>query len=72
MNFRIRRDRQVTETTPPPLHDDHVMASRFDAGICRFVLECACGHRFDTRYIDEALEYRELHESLAPLADQLG
>ena len=39
--------------------------------ICRFVLECTCGAHFDTPYIDEALEYRELHEQLAPLADQM-
>ncbi|MBI1349934.1 MAG: hypothetical protein GC156_02315 [Actinomycetales bacterium] len=71
MRFGIRRDRAVTDTTPP-LHHDHLISSRFDTGICRFVLECSCGDHFDTRYIDEALEYRELHETLAPLADQLG
>ena len=36
------------------------------------MLECTCGAHFDTPYIDEALEYRELHERLAPLADQLA
>jgi len=27
--------------------------------------------QFDTPYIDEALEWRELHETLAPLADRM-
>ncbi len=71
MNFRFRRDRQLTDIHPA-LHDDHRMASTFDQGLCRFVITCSCGDHFDTRYIDEALEYRELHERLAPLADQLS
>ena len=71
MNFPFRRDRHLTELRPP-MHDDaHVVTSGFSNGLCRFVLECTCGAHFDTPYIDEALEYRELHEQLAPLADQM-
>jgi len=35
-------------------------------------LECSCRAEFDTPYIDEALEYRELHERLGPLADEMA
>ena len=71
MNFPFRRDRHLTELRPP-MHDDaHVVTSGFSSSLCRFVLECTCGAHFDTPYIDEALEYRELHEQLAPLADQM-
>lgn len=37
----------------------------------RFVLRCACGVVHESNCIDEALEWRELHEALAPLADLL-
>jgi hypothetical protein len=50
----------------------HVITSEFSAARCRFVLECSCGVSFDTNYIDEALEWRELHTTLAPLEDQLA
>jgi hypothetical protein len=49
----------------------HEVASDYDEGRCRFVLTCSCGIRFDTPYIDEALEWHEMHELLAPLADQM-
>lgn len=49
----------------------HVIESDYAKGLCRFTLDCSCGVHFDTPYIDEALEWRELHEGLAPLADQL-
>lgn len=49
----------------------HHVESGFDTSTCRFRLHCSCGTDFDTRYIDEALEWRELHELLAPLADEL-
>ena len=49
----------------------HRVTSEFSPSICRFVLECTCGVTFDTNYIDEALEWRELHQSLAPLSDRL-
>jgi hypothetical protein len=72
MKFPFRRDRHLTEM-PPPMHDDgHVVTSGFSNALCRFVLECRCGAYFDTPFIDEALEYRELHERLAPLADELA
>ena len=48
----------------------HVIESDYAKGLCRFTLDCSCGVHFDTPYIDEALEWRELHEGLAPLADQ--
>jgi hypothetical protein len=50
----------------------HVVTSDFSTSLCRFVLECSCGELFDTNYIDEALEWRELHMTLAPLEDQLA
>lgn len=49
----------------------HQIESDFRTAICRFVLECSCGAHHDTPFIDEALEWRELHARLAPLADQL-
>lgn len=49
----------------------HQIESDFCSAICRFVLDCSCGAHHDTPYIDEALEWRELHASLAPLSDQL-
>jgi hypothetical protein len=52
--------------------DAHVVDSTFSTALCRFVLECTCGARFDTNHIDEALEWHELHVSLAPLHDQLA
>jgi hypothetical protein len=57
-----------------PREDDamHRVESTFSPAICRFVLSCACGERHETRYIDEALEWRELHLALAPLSDRLA
>jgi hypothetical protein len=54
-----------------PLPSHHV-TSGFSYALCRFTLDCSCGAHTDTPYIDEALEWREVHELLAPLADQLG
>jgi hypothetical protein len=71
MNLRLRRGHQQRHDLPDHTDPAHVMTSGFDTSICRFVLECTCGDHFDTRYIDEALEYRELHTTLAPLADAL-
>lgn len=78
MNFPFHRGRQDTATRPA-IHEDpaavhageHVITSDFSNALCRFVLDCTCGAHFDTPYIDEALEYREMHARLAPLADQL-
>jgi len=50
----------------------HVVTSEFSTSLCRFVLVCSCGTMFDTNYIDAALEWRELHLTLAPLEDQLA
>ena len=50
----------------------HQVESDFRAAICRFVLDCSCGAQHTTPYIDEALEWRELHTRLAPIADQLS
>lgn len=67
----LRRDRHLTELSPPLHETHHTVTSTFTVGRCRFELECTCGAQYDTPYIDEALEYREMHERLAPLADQL-
>jgi hypothetical protein len=72
MNFRFRHERNAVATVDSIPESLHHMTSEFNVGLCRFVLTCACGARFDTPYIDEALELRELHETMAPLADQLG
>lgn len=66
-----RRDRHLTDLQPPLHEEAHVISSGFSYAQCRFTLDCTCGAHFDTPYIDEALEYREMHERLAPLADQL-
>ena len=49
----------------------HVIETDFCTGKCRFVLECTCGATHETRYIDEALEWVEMHKELAKRADQL-
>lgn len=71
MNFPFRRDRHITVERTPMYPSKHHMESAFETGLCRFVLTCTCGAQFDTPFIDEALELRELHEALAPLSDQL-
>ncbi len=71
MFFRFRRDRRPTDLLTTISDRAHRVVSEYDDGLCRFVLMCRCGARYDTPYIDEALEYHELHEVLAPLADQL-
>ena len=50
----------------------HQIETDFCTGKCRFVLQCRCGATHETRYIDEALEWVELHKELAELADQLA
>ncbi|MCX6431658.1 MAG: hypothetical protein NTX29_02370 [Actinobacteria bacterium] len=72
MNFPFRHGRKVVALDATMSAPEHVMDSDFVVGLCRFTLTCSCGATFDTPYIDEALELRELHESLAPLADQLA
>lgn len=66
---RRRPNAPHAEAVAPPAHQ---IESGFDMGTCRFRLRCSCGTDFDTRYIDEALEWREMHEMLAPLADELS
>ena len=67
---RTRAPRVLADlVTPKP--SAHMVESGYGAGRCRFTLDCSCGAHFDTPYIDEALEWRELHETLAPLSDQL-
>jgi hypothetical protein len=71
MNFPFRPGRNdvaVQDTIAAPAHQ---MTSDFVVGLCRFTLTCTCGAAYDTPYIDEVLELRELHEAFAPLADQL-
>jgi hypothetical protein len=70
---RLARSSEVAHRTAQDARTPaHVVTSDFSTATCRFVLECTCGARFDTNYIDEALEWHELHRELAPLADQLG
>jgi len=70
MNLRIRR-RQPAASVAIIERPAHEMTSEFDTSVCRFVLDCTCGARYDTRYIDEALELREMHLAMAPLIDEL-
>ena len=72
MNFRFRHENSTGVAEPSANDSAHQMTSDFSVGLCRFVLTCTCGAHFDTPYIDEALELRELHLSLAPLTDQLA
>ena len=74
MNFSFMHRARSSESpvqllTLRPLN--HVIESAFATGLCRFTLDCSCGVHFDTPYIDEALQWRDLHETLAPLADKL-
>ena len=76
MHFRIRHDRPSHDRSAAGTRHSstaaaHVITSDFATGLCRFTLSCTCGAQWDTPYIDEALEWRELHQRLAPLADQL-
>jgi len=63
-----RRESPVLQRSVPA----HQIESDFCMAICRFVLECSCGARHETPYIDEALEWHELHLRIAPLTDELG
>jgi hypothetical protein len=79
MNLHLPRPllgrRASSDAARPTRPDDecrHVVESDFSFEVCRFVLTCSCGDAHETRYIDEALEWRELHLSLAPLADRLA
>ncbi len=49
----------------------HQTESTFVMGKCRFLVQCTCGSSIETRYIGEALEWQDLHTTLAPLSDQL-
>lgn len=72
MNLPFRSQRRPRPPVTDTVDSGHHVTSDFAPSLCRFVLTCSCGDHFDTRYIDEALEYRELHERLAPLTDQLA
>lgn len=72
MNLHFRRDRQAAPLRATGPERTHVLTSDFSSALCRFVLDCSCGAHFDTPFIDEALEYREMHERLAPLVDQMA
>jgi hypothetical protein len=69
---RLTKKAAATAAVVDPSVHAHVVDSTFSTALCRFVLACSCGARFDTNYIDEALEWHELHVSLAPLNDQLA
>ena len=62
-----RRQNPVVDKPAPAHH----IESDFRAAICRFTLDCSCGAHHETPFIDEALEWREMHTLLASLADQL-
>ena len=64
----VRGDASLMERSVPKTH---VIETDFCTGKCRFVLECTCGATHETRYIDEALEWVEMHKEFAALADQL-
>jgi hypothetical protein len=49
----------------------HEIESDFRRAICRFVIDCSCGAHHETPFIDEALEWREMHSRLAPLTDRM-
>lgn len=75
MNFpfmtRTRQPRVLVDLVATP-QGEHMIESDYVKGQARFTLDCSCGAHFDTPYIDEALEWRELHEVMAPLTDQLS
>ena len=73
MNLPFMHGRRVVRGTTAVLPmTAHRIESDFSYQLCRFVLDCSCGAHHDTPFIDEALEWRELHEQLAPLADQMA
>ncbi len=63
-----RGDASLLERPAPKTHQ---IETDFCTSKCRFVLECRCGATHETRYIDEALEWVEMHKELAELIDQL-
>jgi hypothetical protein len=71
MNFPFRHAHNNVAVHDSIAAPAHQMTSDFVVGLCRFTLTCTCGAAYDTPYIDEVLELRELHEAFAPLADQL-
>ena len=64
-----RGSSSLLECSAPKTHD---IETNYLAGKCRFALQCRCGATHETRYIDEALEWVEMHKELAELADQLA
>lgn len=64
------RDQHADASAAKPV-PAHVLDSGYLADRCRFEIRCSCGAVHDTPYIDEALEWRELHLRLAPIADRL-
>lgn len=69
--FRRSNKRALTTQSRPHIAPAHVVESEFSSSVCRFLVHCSCGDSVDTNYIDEALEWRELHLQLAPLMDEL-
>jgi hypothetical protein len=69
--FRAFTRGRAAHEAAAPVPGAHSVTSDFSTATCRFTLCCTCGAAFDTNYIDEALEWHELHMTLAPLADQL-
>jgi hypothetical protein len=69
--FRAFSRGRAADEAPALVTGGHVVTSEFSTATCRFTLCCTCGAAFDTNHIDEALEWHELHMTLAPLVDQL-
>lgn len=72
IRFSTRKGHGLSPARVAKPRPAHQVTSGFSYALCRFTLDCSCGAHADTPYIDEALEWREMHEQLAPLADQLG
>lgn len=66
------RSRPEGHAPTPAVRNPHEITSDYLMATCRFTVSCTCGASIDTRYIDEALEWRQLHQELGPLVDQLS
>jgi hypothetical protein len=65
------RPRPEVAVPATAVRNPHEITSDYLMATCRFVVSCTCGASLETRYIDEALEWRQLHQELGPLVDQL-
>lgn len=70
LSFSAKARPEVHVPTPA-VGNPHEITSDYLMASCRFIVSCRCGASLETRYIDEALEWRQLHQELGPLVDQL-